>query len=68
MWSRQPTVDIAASLLTAYNEQLAAVEAEMDGLLALSPSACSSAFAFKSVMVAMSSRGQAVTTSDSFSV
>ena len=32
-------VDIAASLFTAYNEQLAAVEAEMDRLLALSPSA-----------------------------
>ena len=30
-------VDIAASLFTAYNEQLAAVEMDMDRLLALSP-------------------------------
>ena len=30
-------VDIAASLFTACNEQLAAVEAEMERLLALSP-------------------------------
>jgi len=30
-------VDIAACLFTAYNEQLAAVEMDMDRLLALSP-------------------------------